>query len=789
VLKWLKEALPGKQNSLTPGSNISISTTDPLAPVISAITIQPDVNAADGQVADAKLTAGMIAEVARATHNRGKVISAYTPVQVWSMLGNTVTAAGAGYEVGDSLQYGLDLEDVLLVVTAVGASGEVTAFTVSANGASDEDPGTGDYSFVGGHGTGFVLGITFEQTTGTVLADVPNPQPNDTVRVVLDEIHSGQTWDYVYADYNGDLIYNWVSLAIAGSSRNFYSDPIERAEIAAKAVVDSKVDDHTTDATIVESDTKFLGGVVYSFTELKRAIVAKINALFTNKLDKVTSTATLERAYIVKPDGEQGLYPIDQADATPDTLALRGSYGEVKTGTPYQDADAANKKYVDDATATKVDKSTGVNKVYGTDDSGAQTTFDRKEFLGNKIYVDGDTAADTWTIYDKELYDLLDSDTNSGLTFVFKPAKPFSDLDAKGIEVYDVDGANSIYLPIGIQGNDSGVAAAYPDSFDIFNPATFKVISGMAAAVDYLYDDRFREFIQSVDGVDGEGSRNVQLTRVYDTLEDFEADKDNIPNGARVVKLYEYPDNLAGVMVVPDYANMEATDLWDGGTSPTPITVTRTGFYQVWGTVTHTTLGDGQSGIWITINGKTVNSGYRSGAVVGNYTSTPTQVVFAKKGDVFACGKYANSSYISTHLFYIPPLLVAKELPVVVEKNGSYSLDEIKTADTWIDGKPIYKRTFQGVVTVAANTWLIGYVAGSIGTGVDTVVEIKGSFDRGNNQWLPIIMTDYNADSSVKQASFTIAISDGSVLWNSYMSIARTNSPYYITVYYTKATS
>jgi hypothetical protein len=27
--------------------------------------------------------------------------------------------------------------------------------------------------------------------------------------------------------------------------------------------------------------------------------------------------------------------------------------------------------------------------------------------------------------------------------------------------------------------------------------------------------------------------------------------------------------------------------------------------------------------------------------------------------------------------------------------DGSYSLDEIKTADTWIDGKPIYKKTFK----------------------------------------------------------------------------------------------
>jgi hypothetical protein len=41
------------------------------------------------------------------------------------------------------------------------------------------------------------------------------------------------------------------------------------------------------------------------------------------------------------------------------------------------------------------------------------------------------------------------------------------------------------------------------------------------------------------------------------------------------------------------------------------------------------------------------------------------------------------------------------------EPNGSYSLDEVKTAETWIDGKPIYKKTFNitSTFTMTAGTW------------------------------------------------------------------------------------
>ena len=247
--------LESKQNKLVAGDNMEISDEDdPLSPVIRAKTIQPDTAAEEGQIADARKTAAMIAEAARSTHNRGKVISAYTPVTVYSLHpGFAITTGSSGYQLGDSLQYGLKYIDILLVVTAVDTEGAVTDVSVSSLGASDVDfapeGGATILPMHGGHGTGFSIQAESGADLGTILSDIVSPQPNDEVRVVLDETHSGQSWDWVYADYNGDGIHNWVSLAPAGGTRDFYLNPLETGEIEDSAVTDAKLGSRTlTDA-------------------------------------------------------------------------------------------------------------------------------------------------------------------------------------------------------------------------------------------------------------------------------------------------------------------------------------------------------------------------------------------------------------------------------------------------------------------------------------------------------------------------------------------------------------
>jgi hypothetical protein len=57
-----------------------------------------------------------------------------------------------------------------------------------------------------------------------------------------------------------------------------------------------------------------------------------------------------------------------------------------------------------------------------------------------------------------------------------------------------------------------------------------------------LVGDRLGK-INTVNGISPDTNKNVQTDYIYETEADFEADKNNIPVGATVIKLYEYPDN------------------------------------------------------------------------------------------------------------------------------------------------------------------------------------------------------------------------------------------------------
>jgi hypothetical protein len=85
-------------------------------------------------------------------------------------------------------------------------------------------------------------------------------------------------------------------------------------------------------------------------------------------------------------------------------------------------------------------------------------------------------------------------------------------------------------------------------------------------------------------------------------------------------------------------------------------------------------------------------------------------VIPVKQGDVvfmkWVTGLGTQLSPRNIFCYFIPPVFVEKQSPVVVvEPNGSYSTEEIKTAQTWIDGKPIYRKSFNfGTKTFAANS-------------------------------------------------------------------------------------
>jgi hypothetical protein len=632
-----------KQNKLTAGANVEISTADPHNPVITAKTVLPEVTSPDGLIADAKLTAGLIAAAAAVTRDRGVVVSAYADKMVYVADEIAIEYRGGNYALGDSLQYAPPngLMDVLVVATELGSGDSIEGFTVSSPGASETDFAGSDIPFTtSGAGVLATFNITTKPEAGRKLADVVNPTEGDVVRVLVDETHGGQMYQYTFADTNGDGLAHWISLSAVGSTRDFFTEPIQSGELGAKVVEDGKVADTDT-GSIVEDDNKFASDATFTFGNLKKAIVSKINALFSKKVDKLTEAGN----YLYSHNGaNQADIGYSMAPAV-SSIAQRHVGGALEVGDPTTDADATHKGYVDAADEAV------------------------------KGYVDDIT----------------------------------------------------------------------------------------------------------VNGIAQDAAQDVKTLYAFETLEDFEAAESSIPVGAEVDKLYEYPDNLAGVMVVPDYANADSTNKFDTQTASSSWTVDKMGF--AWISSFKNNAVDGY--IQVYFNGRPISIVGMTGGTTGGLGQHLVYPV--KRGDVI--NSVFSSGISGTCVCrFIPPVLVAKELPVVVEKNGSYSLDEVKTADTWIDGRPIYKRTFTGSVTVAANTWLTNYEVGTIGTEFDTVVEISGTANRGNGQWSKIVKTDYNLDLSVKQCTDVPVLANGTVIWNSYMSIARTDSPYYITVYYTKTT-
>ncbi|MDR2410117.1 MAG: hypothetical protein LBE13_18690, partial [Bacteroidales bacterium] len=107
--------------------------------------------------------------------------------------------------------------------------------------------------------------------------------------------------------------------------------------------------------------------------------------------------------------------------------------------------------------------------------------------------------------------------------------------------------------------------------------------------------------------------------------------------------------------------------------------------------------------------------------------------------------------------------------------DGSYSLDEIKTSDTWIDGKPIYKKTlpFSEAIAKEAETQLK-----SIGTHeyIDTLVDgvLTGKDSNGNSRLLGITFDLYK-----KANNYFYIYSMSALQFN-------TNSAGTITIWYTK---
>ena len=112
---------------------------------------------------------------------------------------------------------------------------------------------------------------------------------------------------------------------------------------------------------------------------------------------------------------------------------------------------------------------------------------------------------------------------------------------------------------------------------------------------------------------------------------------------------------------------------------------------------------------------------------------------------------------------------------------ASYSTTEANTGGTWIDGKPIYKKTvyFSSLPNATTNTVSLG------ATNVDYVIKMEGSAYRASDQATfpipnPSAIAVANAiDLAYLRASNEVQIRTG---------LDRSNCNGYVTVYYTKTT-
>ena len=106
-----------------------------------------------------------------------------------------------------------------------------------------------------------------------------------------------------------------------------------------------------------------------------------------------------------------------------------------------------------------------------------------------------------------------------------------------------------------------------------------------------------------------------------------------------------------------------------------------------------------------------------------------------------------------------------------VSKLNSYSTDEINTGRTWIDGKPIYRKSFSG--TSIPSDKIIGSV-----TNCDGVVSILGTIkNSADGNWLPVSYS--GVVYCLVRANNTVYLDGGNY----------TASKYLVTVEYTKTTS
>ena len=86
----------------------------------------------------------------------------------------------------------------------------------------------------------------------------------------------------------------------------------------------------------------------------------------SGKVDKVTSTSSKNRVYIITPSGTQSVLDAEQTGQTQSTIPIRTSSGTIRTATPTDNNDAVNLSYLTSTYDTGVVHTTGNETISGT---------------------------------------------------------------------------------------------------------------------------------------------------------------------------------------------------------------------------------------------------------------------------------------------------------------------------------------------------------------------------------------------------------------------------------------
>ena len=282
--------------------------------------------------------------------------------------------------------------------------------------------------------------------------------------------------------------------------------------------------------------------------------------------------------------------------------------------------------------------------------------------------------------------------------------------------------------------------------------------------------------VKNVPGNEG----NIDIRKEYDTYVDYLAERDDIQPGTEIIIKNEGVNPAPkGYLNIPDYSKLQnmgmgtfyPISLSSGTTYGVTYTVPYTGYYLC--SIHFSAIASGII-ILIEANGSNVWRLY-----VTNSDMHASFLLAANVGDELKCGIWTNTTQTinrqASTIRYIPPRLIQKDLPVIVEKNGSYSQDEVKTFDTWVDGKPIYKKTISWVtIAITADT--------AVNTGLDAkilfpdfkrLVRVEVSEDRTTLTQTPLFAMTWHSNGAIHLLSGTS--------WSAGYTL-------FFTCYYTKTT-